>query len=231
MQFFRSNRSAAISASPEVLTVSLLEPYTTWQDFKSLILSNFLIFKEVISPKCLKRIGLRYINRFDFSESPTERLEDIFNFHPTVPQDLPQVYAAFADRVEIPYEDGRNRFGVALQTISEKPDVLSFILDLAYYTATAKVLKALLWIVLENGLRPRTTELKTHSRNALLTDVEPVLGGLSPILTKSIGFFLITASCRIFSEAPGYIYRIFGRVALHLEYFCDPSDAQKSFLF
>jgi uncharacterized protein (TIGR04255 family) len=136
VQFSRSDGSAVVSASPEVLTVSLLKPYTKWQDFKSLVLSNFEIFKEIISPKCLKRIGLRYINRFDFSESPTERLEDNFNFHPTVPQDLPQHYAVFADRVEIPYEEGRNRFGIALHTMSEKPDVLSFILDLAYYTAT-----------------------------------------------------------------------------------------------
>lgn len=225
MQFFRSNRSAAISASPEVLTVSLLEPYTTWQDFKSLILSNFLIFKEVISPKCLKRIGLRYINRFDFSESPTERLEDIFNFHPTVPQDLPQVYAAFADRVEIPYEDGRNRFGVALQTISEKPDVLSFILDLAYYTATPESAESVALDSIGEWIETAHDRIEDAFEKCITDRCRTRFGG-----TKSnpdeIDRFLFDNSFLqdILLEAPGYIYRIFGRVALHLEYFCDPSD-------
>lgn len=137
VEFARANRSAVVKASPDILTVSQLKPYTTWEDLKSLILNNFQIFKQIIAPKCLKRVGIRYINRFDFSESPAERLEDNFNFYPTVPQDLPQIYAAFADRVDIACEDDRNRLRVALQSaISEKPDMLSFVLDLDYYTAT-----------------------------------------------------------------------------------------------
>jgi uncharacterized protein (TIGR04255 family) len=139
VQFSRANHSAAVGASPDILTIHQLKPYTTWHDFKSLILRNFEIFKELIEPKSIKRVGLRYINRFDFNESQIERLEDNFNFYPAVPRDLPKIYAAISDHVEMPFEDGRDRLRIRLLSItSEKPNIFSFTLDFDYFAETAE---------------------------------------------------------------------------------------------
>jgi len=136
VQFFRQDRSALLQATPDTLTVNHLTPYTSWDEFKPVILDNFEIFREIINPKGFKRIALAYINRLDFNEWPAE-LKNCFNFYFTLPKGLSNVPpVAFTSSVEIPYEDGRNNLGVTLQTIPpERPNLFSCMLNLNYHTS------------------------------------------------------------------------------------------------
>ena len=132
MQFFRSDKSALIQISPDLLTINHLKPYPAWEIFKPLILQNLKIYQEIANPKAFKRIRLRYINKIEFDKSPIE-LTDYFNYYPFIPTNLPQTHGAFNVRIEIPYEGERDYLLLTLaSTISEKPEVLSLLLDLDY---------------------------------------------------------------------------------------------------
>lgn len=132
MQFFRKDKSALIQVGPDLLVVNHLKPYPAWEVFKPLILDNLNKYIAVAQPKGFKRIGLRYINKIDIPEKSIETT-DYFNFYPHIPVELPQIHEAFNIRVEIPHQENRDRILLTfVSTIPEKPEVLSFLLDLDY---------------------------------------------------------------------------------------------------
>lgn len=132
MQFFRKDKTALVQVGPDLLTVNHLKPYPTWENFKPLIVDNLNKYHEVANPKGFKRIGLRYINKIDIPKKLIE-MTDYFNFYPRIPKELPQIHEAFNVRVEIPHQENRDRILLTFSnTISEKPDMLSFLLDLDY---------------------------------------------------------------------------------------------------
>lgn len=131
MQFFRSDKTALIQVGPDLFTINHLKPYPTWEKFKPLIIKNLDIYQQIGKPRGFRRIGLRYINKIEF-DSPIE-LTDYFNYHPSIPSDLPQTHENFQVRVEIPYEENRDHLLLTLgSVIPEKPDTLSLLLDLNY---------------------------------------------------------------------------------------------------
>lgn len=135
MQFFRSDKSALVQVGPDLLTVNHLKPYPTWEAFKPLISNNLNIYQKIVKPKGFKRIGLRYINKIEFGKSPIE-LTDYLNYYPFIPTTLPQVHETFQVRVEIPYEEGRDRLLLTLGTaIPEKSEILTLLLNLDYIMA------------------------------------------------------------------------------------------------
>ncbi|MEW6409981.1 MAG: TIGR04255 family protein [Nitrospirota bacterium] len=135
MQFLRPDKSALVQIGPDLLAVNHLKPYPTWDTFKPMIFKNLEAYQTVAKPKGFKRIGLRYINKFEFDKSPIE-LTDYFNYYPFIPTNLPQMHETFQVRVEIPYEEGRDCLLLNFaSTIPEKPDALSLLLDLDYIMA------------------------------------------------------------------------------------------------
>jgi uncharacterized protein (TIGR04255 family) len=136
IQFHRKDKSALIQVVPDLLVINQLKPYPTWNEFKPMILKNFQIYQEVAHPKGFRRIGLRYINIVEFDKLPIE-LKDYFQFYPFIPEGLPQIHDSFVNRVEFPYEEGKERLILTLATvIPNKPNVLSILLDLDYVMAT-----------------------------------------------------------------------------------------------
>ena len=132
MQFYRKDKTALVQVGTDLLTVNHLKPYPTWESFKPLILDNLSKYEKIAQPKGFKRLDLRYINKIDIMAKSIE-LTDYFNYYPYIPRELPQIHDAFNVRVEIPCEENRDHmlltFGSA---IPEKPETLSFLLDLDY---------------------------------------------------------------------------------------------------
>jgi uncharacterized protein (TIGR04255 family) len=88
------------------------------------------IYKEIAKPKGFRRIGLRYINVFEFDDLNIE-LEDYFSYYPLVPKGFPNKLDAFLCRMELPYQE--ERLILTLATIMpEKENLLSITLDLDY---------------------------------------------------------------------------------------------------
>lgn len=133
-RFFKSDKSAALELSNDLIRVRKFKPYTSWSNFKSLISESFKIYREVMNPVRFKRILLGYVNAFEFKEK-TINLADYFNL-PFNPQSLPFPYDAFNIRIEGPCEDGSEKLGLTFATlVPTEPGRLAVGLFIEYYTA------------------------------------------------------------------------------------------------
>lgn len=133
MQFLRDDEKALIQIGPNLLAVNHLKPYPTWQEFLPLIQQGFDTYLEVANPKSIERIGLRYINRIEFTGQSIE-LENYFEFRPFIGPRLPQDVGPFILGIQIPYEDSRDTLRLQLVSATvETPDKVAVILDLDYF--------------------------------------------------------------------------------------------------
>lgn len=133
IKFIRSDNSALLQIWRDVLTVNHFKSYPTWKKFKLLIQKNLRTYLEIAKPKGFKRLGLRYINKIQFKERTIET-KDYFRYYPEIPEKIiPKSHAGFSCRVEIPYQEERDRLILSLgTTFPDKPFKLASILDLDY---------------------------------------------------------------------------------------------------
>jgi len=106
--------------------------YSKWEDYKIKIKQALDIYLNVTNPESIKSIGLRYINRIEPKLEKLE-IEDYILAVPKVPDQLPQNYRNWVQRVEIPYNDGRDiliiQTGLAPSDVANK---IALLLDLDY---------------------------------------------------------------------------------------------------
>lgn len=85
-------------------TFSRVNGYSDWSMLKADAMAAWAEYSRLANPLEIVRVGLRYINRFEF-QSPIE-LNDFFTAAPTLPPELPQVIGPFHSRVVFPLVDG-----------------------------------------------------------------------------------------------------------------------------
>jgi len=176
MQFLREDETALIQVGPNLLVVNQLRPYTTWGKFQKMINSSLAIYRDVANPKALKRIGLRYINRLEIPEAEV-RIEDYILAVPTIPEPIPQVFATWIQRVEIPFVDSNGimvmQSGLLKQ---EEPNKVNFILDLDFITLDIREVKlenATNWLEKAHDAVEKTFEVCiTHKSRALFKETK-----------------------------------------------------------
>ena len=133
MQFFRSDKTALIQLGTDILTINHLKPYPSWDVFKPLIFDTLNTYRGISNPKGIERIGLRYINLFEFDKGSVE-LKDYFNYFPSIPPELPQDLEAFIHHIEIPHNEGGNNLILVLKRIiSKNPKLISLLLELNFF--------------------------------------------------------------------------------------------------
>ncbi len=134
MQFLREDETALVQVGPNLLVVNHLKPYPTWGKFQEMIKNGLAVYRDVASPKAIKRISLRYINRLEIPQSQV-RIEDYILAVPNIPEPLPQVFATWIQRVEIPFEDSNGVMVMQSGLIRhEVPNSIAFLLDLDFIT-------------------------------------------------------------------------------------------------
>ncbi len=134
MQFLREDEHALVQVGPNLLGVSHLKPYPTWGKFQEMIINGLAVYRDVANPKALKRIGLRYINRLEIPQSQI-RIEDYILAVPSIPEPVPQVFATWLQRVEIPFVDANGLMVIQSGLLKqEDPNVIVFVLDLDFIT-------------------------------------------------------------------------------------------------
>lgn len=134
LQFLREDETALIQVGPNLLAVNHLRPYPTWGRFQKMIKSSLAVYREVAYPKALKRIGLRYINRLEIPEAEV-RIEDYILAVPQIPEPVPQVFATWIQRVEIPFVDSNGMMVMQSGLVKhEEPNKITFLLDLDFIT-------------------------------------------------------------------------------------------------
>lgn len=141
MQFLRDDETALIQVGPNLFVVNQLRPYPTWEKYREMINNNLAIYCEVANPKALKRIGLRYINRLEIPEAEV-RIEDYILAVPTIPEPIPQVFATWVQRVEIPFVDSNGMMVMQSGLMKhEEPNKIVFLLDLDFITLDIREIK------------------------------------------------------------------------------------------
>ena len=135
MRFLRDDEKALIQVGRCFLAINHLKPYSCWREFLGLIEQGLTACREVAAPKCIRRVGLRYINRIEIREMPIE-LEDYFHFRPFVGPELPQDIDAFICGIQVPFEGSRDTLKLQLtSTTAKDPNTTAAILDLDYFLA------------------------------------------------------------------------------------------------
>jgi len=134
-QFLSRYAYKVLQVAPDLLVVNWLRPYSSWEEFKPVILDAFRKYDAVASPEGFKRIGLRYINKIDFPSARIE-LQEYLTFYPETPSELADPIGSFFSRVEIPYTESRDLLILTIgSTPAEQPDTASAILSLDYVLA------------------------------------------------------------------------------------------------
>lgn len=136
IQLFEKEEKGLIQIAPDLLVINRLKPYPGWNIFKPMITEAVDSYKLIAQPKGLKRVGLRYINIFEFSHKNI-KLREYFNFYPYIPDNFQNNPKSFADRVEFPYENDNEILILQLVSIiPRKPNISSIALDIDYAMIT-----------------------------------------------------------------------------------------------
>jgi uncharacterized protein (TIGR04255 family) len=134
LQFLREDETALIQVGPNLLVVNHLKPYPTWGKFQEMIKSGLAVYRDVANPKSLKRVSLRYINRLEVPQAQVE-IEDYILAVPNIPKPMPQVFATWIQRVEIPFVDSNGMMVIQSGLVQpHNPDTIVFLLDLDFIT-------------------------------------------------------------------------------------------------
>lgn len=149
MQFLRDDERALIQIGPDLLAVNHLSPYPKWEVFNQMIVQALKIYCQVTSPKALRRIGLRYINRI---EIPGQRIkiEDYLLVLPSVPEPMPRALAGWVQRVEIPFESANGVLVLQSGSVPREEQAgVALMLDLDFVTRQAETVtldSAMAWV-------------------------------------------------------------------------------------
>ena len=102
MIFASNDNLSLVQVAPHFLAMNRLKPYPGWRVFKPTVLKVLRTYLEIAAPSRLERIGVRYINRMEFTEQEFE-LEKFFNVYPKLPVSRP--LKGFLTRNELTYEE------------------------------------------------------------------------------------------------------------------------------
>lgn len=130
MQFRKADGSALIQVGPDLLIVNALRPYPGWERFRAMILSALETYCREASPRGIKSLALRYINRLTFPFDSVD-ISDYLLFSPGVPDSLPQTFVEWAQSVAMPA--GRDDIlRLTGGSREENPEEIVFVLDIEF---------------------------------------------------------------------------------------------------
>jgi uncharacterized protein (TIGR04255 family) len=128
MQFVRADKTAMVQVAPNLLVVNQLPPYPSWAEFRALISERVNDYVAVAKPQGLARIGLRYINRFNFTPGKYE-FARYFARAKFIPPALFEATGQFLFRLELAQAE-QERLLVTMASAATEPSQASIVLDL-----------------------------------------------------------------------------------------------------
>lgn len=132
ISFLRKDERVAVLIGPNILSVNHLAPYSSWEEFVPLIRRSFEVYRNVVEPKQLQSVQLRYINDITVPTGYSE-IENYLNLRPFVGGNLPQSFRAFITGIQVPHENHRDSLKIEVQGSSEpESESIRVTLDLDY---------------------------------------------------------------------------------------------------
>ena len=137
LRFWRESDDGVIRLRPHILAVSQYKPYPSWAVFRRAITQVLEAYQHVANPTGIQRIGLRYINEFDFDDGGDKTsidLDEFFDLSPKVGERLRQDLSAFFVGIQYEYEDRRDSLRIQVQPVpTEGSGAVKISLDLDYF--------------------------------------------------------------------------------------------------
>ena len=137
LRFWRSDdNTGEIVVAPYRLAVHHRKPYPSLQKILPVIQRAFSEYVEATGVNVIQRIGLRYVNIFQFDATEGVKLEDYFDFYPFLGDRISQDILKVEIAVEYPHFDERDSLRLRLGASSSAKDKPLIVrLDLDYYLA------------------------------------------------------------------------------------------------
>jgi uncharacterized protein (TIGR04255 family) len=131
VQLVAEKGTRIVGISADHLSVHMMRPYSSWEEFRPMILDALRAYRKIANPEGINRIGLRYINRINIPYSNV-KLEDYFTRPPIFPElKQPTRKRAFLDRKEAEFVDRAIRMVVTFADTEPKlPEMSSYLLDI-----------------------------------------------------------------------------------------------------
>jgi uncharacterized protein (TIGR04255 family) len=86
-RFFQNNKSRLVQANKDFVSIHQLKPYAGYENFKTEAEKIIKSYVQVIGPKFVTRIGMRYINQIVLPETNVE-LSRYFRYIPQIPKEV-----------------------------------------------------------------------------------------------------------------------------------------------
>jgi uncharacterized protein (TIGR04255 family) len=139
-QILREDEKAVVTIDVDRLAISQLKPYTTWEEYLPLINQALSVYRDIVRPKGLHRLGIRYINLIEINSAMIQ-LENYLNFYPALQWDLTDDYEAFFIGMQFPFDENRDCLKMQLSNgDSVAPEQSAFVLDLDYFTTQSGII-------------------------------------------------------------------------------------------
>ena len=129
--------SKLVTIGRNSLGVNVLKPYEGWKEFQPRIRRALEAYHKVVAPKCIVRIGVRYINRIIVPEAGA-RAARYFRFDQTDEEALSATLTGFMRRSEYMSGDKTKLLITHATMISPNPEQTEFLLDLDTYGITPR---------------------------------------------------------------------------------------------
>lgn len=95
--FFSSDETKLVQVAPNLLVVNNVKAYSGWNSFLPTIKQAFEAYEKVLPNARVSRVGLQYINKFEFALDPSIKfLENFLEFRPFRGAGLPQDVGPFS---------------------------------------------------------------------------------------------------------------------------------------
>lgn len=122
--------TSLVSIGHNVMSVHVLRPYPSWDNFFPKIKEAYNAYIEASEPVGIVRIGLRYINKIEIPSSESVDLRDYFNSPPSTPDGIPVNMSNFFTRTESVYKDAPIKLIQTFGTSSAPENTYGFLLDI-----------------------------------------------------------------------------------------------------
>lgn len=136
--FTSSDKKQIVQTRMDGFTFSRLQPYETWESFKTEARNLWGTYKKKITSPEIIRIALRYINKFEVP-FPVQDFGDYLVAPPTVPNSLPQGVSSFLTRIVI--DDPKIGASAIITQVLDQvtnPKFLPIILDIDVFIQKSK---------------------------------------------------------------------------------------------
>ena len=128
---FAEDRRKALQARINGFAFSKLQPYEDWGSLRDEARELWGLYCEMMQPKSVTRLAVRYINRIELP-LPMENFQEYILTGPEIAEGAPQAITEFFFRVVVPSPDGQ--MTAAIISTMEKPEkdgaVLPYIFDI-----------------------------------------------------------------------------------------------------